>query len=363
MRKKSKVIAIILASLVTCVLVGGFWPVNGYIESPGGADDLSQFVRIDNKQDTQRGAYRITSVYLSEANGFSYLKSKISPHESFEKASDITGGESTENFDKVQNFYMQSAIANAQIVAFKQAHKTIKATYRGIYVLSVSKTSNFKNRIRIGDTITAIDGHHYTNSDGFIKYLANKDKNKKVTVTYQRNNKLGNTSGKTMKLPGTKTKEFPNGRTGIGIVLTDNVSIKTVPSVKVDAGQIGGPSGGLMFSLQIYDQLTNQNLRKDRNISGSGTISSEGYVGEIGGIDKKVIAANAAGSKVFFAPYIKPSRALLKLEEQHKTNYMLARDTAKKYAPNMKVVPVETFQDALNYLKTGKVIQTTDKVQ
>lgn len=106
-----------------------------------------------------------------------------------------------------------------------------------------------------------------------------------------------------------------------------------------------------MFSLQIYEQLTQTNLRHGQKIAGTGTINPDGSVGEIGGIDKKVIAAKRAGAKIFFAPYVKPTKELLKYEEQHKTNYQLAKQTAKKYAPNMKVVPVKNFNDAVKYLQ------------
>lgn len=107
-----------------------------------------------------------------------------------------------------------------------------------------------------------------------------------------------------------------------------------------------------MFSLQIYQQLTNQNLRHGRKIAGTGTIDQNGQVGEIGGIDKKVIAAKRAGATIFFAPYVKPTKALLAVEEKGQTNYQLAKATAKKYAPNMKVVPVTSFKQAVRYLQT-----------
>ena len=106
-----------------------------------------------------------------------------------------------------------------------------------------------------------------------------------------------------------------------------------------------------MFSLQIYGQLTQQNIRHSQNIAGTGTIDENGNVGEIGGIDKKIIAARDAGAKYFLAPYVKPTKEVLKYEDQHMTNYQLAVKTAKKYAPNMKVIPVTSFSDALNALK------------
>ena len=361
MRKRSQIIAAVAAIFMLLGIGAMFWPLDGYIESPGEADDLAKFVKIDGQNDTSKGRYNITSVYLSKANVFGYLQTKINPHLSYSSAQDITGGESSAVFAQVQDFYMQSAIANAEQVAFKKAQRPITTTYRGIYVLSVSTGSHFKNSIHVGDTITAIDGHHYENSDGFIKYLADKKKGVTVTVDYIRNGQQGQTSGKTIKLPSSQSSEYPHGRSGLGIVLTDNVAVDTVPKVDVDPGQIGGPSGGLMFTLQIYDQLTGNHLSKDRNISGTGTMNVNGYVGEIGGIDKKVMAAKAAGSTVFFAPYVEPTKTLLKYEEQHKTNYQLARDTAKKYAPNLKVIPVRTFDDAVNYLATGQIIQTKER--
>ncbi len=85
-----------------------------------------------------------------------------------------------------------------------------------------------------------------------------------------------------------------------------------------------------MFALQIYSQLTGENIRKNMNVAGTGTISPNGAVGEIGGIDKKIIAAKNNGAKIFLAPYLKPTKSVLKVEPNHKTNYELAVLTAKK---------------------------------
>ena len=60
-------------------------------------------------------------------------------------------------------------------------------------------------------------------------------------------------------------------------------------SVKIDAGNVGGPSAGLMFSLGIYDKVTNGALTGGQNIAGTGTIDSSGKVGPIGGIRQKLV--------------------------------------------------------------------------
>ena len=71
------------------------------------------------------------------------------------------------------------------------------------------------------------------------------------------------------------------GRTVLGVVL--KVDFQFPFSVKIDAGNVGGPSAGLMFSLGIYDKVTNGALTGGQNIAGTGTIDSSGKVGPIGG--------------------------------------------------------------------------------
>ena len=46
------------------------------------------------------------------------------------------------------------------------------------------------------------------------------------------------------------------------------------PKVKVKTDEIGGPSAGLMFSLEIYNQFTKEDLTKGYQIAGTGTIDS-----------------------------------------------------------------------------------------
>lgn len=323
------------------------WPLNSYIESPGTADGLKQYVTVKGHPDKKKGSYMITSVYVQQARPVTWVWAKLTPHTTIESAAEMTGGQSNATYTKVQNFYMQSAINEATAVAFKTAKMPYTKHYLGIYVLSVQKSSRFRGKIKVGDTITAVNGHHFNSASGYQKYIAKQKVGSKLTVTYLHNKKIKTATEKLVRLSST-------GKAGIGIVLTDNVKVTTTPKVKINPGDIGGPSGGLMFALQVYQQITGKDLRHGRKIAGTGTINAKGQVGEIGGIDKKVIAAHKAGATVFFAPYVKPTKLLLKYEEQHKTNYQLAKETAKKYAPGMKVVPVKTFQDAINYLEKTK---------
>jgi Lon-like protease len=72
--------------------------------------------------------------------------------------------------------------------------------------------------------------------------------------------------------------------------------------IKLQLGDVGGPSGGLIFALGIYDVLTEGSLAGKNHIAGTGTISADGKVGPIGGIELKLIAARDAGATLFLAP-------------------------------------------------------------
>ena len=65
---------------------------------------------------------------------------------------------------------------------------------------------------------------------------------------------------------------------------------------------VGGPSAGLMFTLAVYNAVTPTDITGGRKIAGTGTISLDGTVGPIGGVQQKVAAAEAAGAEYFLSP-------------------------------------------------------------
>ncbi|MEJ6400763.1 SepM family pheromone-processing serine protease [Nicoliella lavandulae] len=334
-----------VAILALILVVAAFIvPLPRYIEGPGDANNLKPIVSIKNYPDKQKGEYMLTSVGIAQATPASYLYAKLNPYYSIEKIDDVTGGQDDATYNKLQEFYMQSAINEAIYTGYHYAHKEVKKHYRGIYIISVLDSSKFKDAIHVGDTITTVNGHHFSSALGYQKYIRSQKIGTPLKIGYYHDGKYHEVTKQLTRLPGTK-------QAGIGITLTDDLKVTTKIPIKVDPGQIGGPSGGLMFSLQIYSQLTGNNIRNGRKIAGTGTINADGSVGEIGGIDKKIIAAKRRGATVFLAPYVKPTKAIKSIEPDHLTNYELAVKTAKKYAPNMKVIPVTSFSDALSKLK------------
>ncbi|MFF2508394.1 S16 family serine protease [Streptomyces sp. NPDC058067] len=76
--------------------------------------------------------------------------------------------------------------------------------------------------------------------------------------------------------------------------------------VKLQLGDVGGPSAGLFFSLGIIDKLDGNgsggDLTGGRSIAGTGTITAGGKVGAVGGVSLKTQAAWRDGAKVFLVP-------------------------------------------------------------
>lgn len=89
-------------------------------------------------------------------------------------------------------------------------------------------------------------------------------------------------------------------RTVIGIYLASDFELPF--DVTIDAGNVGGPSAGLMFSLAVYDTLTEGDLTGGHVFAGTGTVDSSGAVGPISGIRQKMISSADQDVEYFLAP-------------------------------------------------------------
>ncbi|MDF9446075.1 peptidase, partial [Limosilactobacillus mucosae] len=91
-----------IAGVLAAVLFVGwflFWPLNYYIETPGTADNLKSYVTVKGHPDKKKGSYMITSVYLQQARPATYVWAHFDPHATIEKASDVTGGQSSATYN------------------------------------------------------------------------------------------------------------------------------------------------------------------------------------------------------------------------------------------------------------------------
>lgn len=338
-RNKKEILKYGLVILVSILVIASvIVPLPYYIEVPGSAENVRDFVSVDDKRNKNEGSFMLTTVGIRRGTLASLITAKFLPFQDIISQHDLMGESTDEEYDMLTKMQMTSSENMAKKVALELAGEPYKFAFKGVYVMNVSDTSDFKGKLKTGDIVTKVDGKNFKNSQEFMDYVKSKKVGDTVTVIYERDGKEAEAKGKLVKL---EDKKEP--RPGIGITLTDSTELQSDRDVVIHTENIGGPSAGLMFTLELYDLLSGKDLRKGREIAGTGTINEDGSVGSIGGIDKKVVAADSQGATIFFAP----NEPL----EGSQTNYEEAVEAAKKIDTKMKIVPVKTVQDALDYLE------------
>lgn len=342
--KQKKRLNWILPLILVVLVLGVALPIPYYIESPGDAVSLSKMVTVDHQEDKEKGRFMLTTVAIRRATPFLYFMRFLPFHEGVTKAELYGEVESNQEFNNLQQYYMTSSVNSAIELAFKTAGENYQTEYNGVYVMSITKNSKFKNLLQPGDTIISLNNQRFKSSKEFIDYVKKQKIGETIQVKFKRQG-----IEKTVKAPLIEMEA--DKKAGLGISLVDDTTIKTDIPVDVNTDKIGGPSAGMMFTLEIYSQLKQQDLRRGREIAGTGTIAPDGTVGRIGGIDKKVVAASKEGATIFFAPDDEIDPAIKKKYPTIKTNYEEAKLAAEKINTKMKIVPIKTFQDAITYLE------------
>jgi PDZ domain-containing protein len=339
MRKINKflygsIIAIIIAMSLT------FIKLPYIITSPGSAEPVRDMVSVQNGDMTEKGSLLLTTVSMMRANPLNYIIAQFRDYDKIYPIQHVLGNYKDEKeYSDRQVKLMDHSQEAAKVVAYEKANKKVEYFYKGVIVLDVIKEMPAYKILKSGDKIISADNRKIKASDEFINLVKKKRSGDIVRIVYIRDKKE--------RLANIKVKPFPEDkkRVGIGISLATDQEIKVYPPVKIEAGEIGGPSAGLMFSLEIYNQLTKGDLTKGYHIAGTGTVDLEGNIGPIGGISQKVVAAHNEGAQIFFAPNENGKKG---------SNYREAVKAAKDIKTEMKIVPVDTFEDAINYLKKLK---------
>ncbi len=323
-----------------------FYSLPYYVTKPGKAYELDSIVSVEDGY-KEKGELMLMTVRMGQANIYSYLLAKIKKYEEIYPIEEIRQPhENDEEYNLRQLQLMSSAKDNAIEVAYTAANKSYQYKYKGSYVLNVLPDMPADGILKPGDRIISIDHNKVEKSADLIEYVQGKEESEEVEISFFR--------GEENLTEKIDLKAFPEleNKVGIGITLYDNKEIITDPSITLDTSDIGGPSAGLMFSLEIYNQLTEDDLTKGYSIAGTGTITPDGKVGRIGGIEQKVIAADRADAKIFFAPDDEITREMQQKFPGIESNYSAAVKTAKDIGTDMRIIPVKTFNDALQYLKT-----------
>ena len=160
-----------------------------------------------------------------------------------------------------------------------------------VTISDLSKGSPAVDVLRAGDVLVSVDGTAVSTPDEVRAAVRAHKPGESVVVTVRRDGKV---TVLTVKAAGSQ------GNTVVGVFLRTAFAFPI--KVSIDAGNVGGPSAGMMFSLAVYDKLTPGPLTGGVTIAGTGTIDSAGAVGPIGGIQQKLAGAKRGGATWFLAP-------------------------------------------------------------
>ena len=279
------------------------------------------------------GKLSVTSVMVTDPDsyvtGFDVLYGWVAPDRAVLPRDEIyPKGESVKQSkqDGADEMSSSQTTATAAALSYLGYESTSK-----LVVTEINKNSNSYQVLQPADQIISIDGVEYKSPNGVVDYLDNKKPGDFITIKVLRDEVE-------LLTKQIKLSARDDGSAYIGINIQSQFDFPF--DVKIKLAETGGPSGGLIFALGIIDKLTSQDLVRYRNIAGTGTITTDGRVGPIGGIAEKIIGAKNAGVELFLTPV----ENCTDINNEEK----VASNTDKKV---MKIVPVATLNEAISVLK------------
>jgi PDZ domain-containing protein len=212
-------------------------------------------------------------------------------------------------------------------VALKSLGYHVPVEVRGTVVAEVAADGPSAGKLEPGDTIVAVDGHPTKTPDDIRREITKHSPGETVEIAVRRNGALKKLEIKTIPKP--KSPKTPI----VGVFLQAATKISLPIPVRIDLGQVGGPSAGLAFALDVVEEL-GHDIDHGHKVAASGEILQNGAVAPVGGLKQKTIGARRAGADVFLVPAGENAQE------------------ARRYAGDMRVIPVQSFRQALRALAT-----------
>lgn len=304
-----------------------FMPINYYVIVGGGISDIASRVEVEDGYKS-KGSLNISYVTETDGTLLTYILSNIIPSWKLVSMDDYkyTTNEKKEDIAFRSELDLQTASSSAIKVAYDAAGRDIHLEEEKVYIIAVKNDSS---KLKVGDEIISLDGN-VLSSDEYRSYIATKKKGDIIKFQIKRNNKE--------KEIDAKIYEDEEGNLLVGIFFTTLKEYKTNPvaNIKFNKDE-SGPSGGLMTTLSIYNQLVKEDITKGLKIAGTGTIDENGTIGEIGGIEYKVLGAAKGKADIFIAP--------------SGDNYKDAKKIIKKERLKIKLIEGKNFDQVIKELK------------
>ena len=215
----------------------------------------------------------------------------------------------------------------AAAVALRELGYDVEARPTGAFVVAISPDTPAAERLEPGDVVVAVDGRRVRTPADVRRLISTRPPGTTLSLRIRRDRKVATVSLRTAANP-----ERPQ-RSIIGVFTEPAADVKLPIAVRIDIGDVGGPSAGLAFALALVEKL-GRDVDHGLKVAATGEIELDGDVTPIGGVHQKTIGARRSGVDVFLVP------AGANAEE------------ARRHAGDVRVIAVRTFQGALRELAT-----------
>lgn len=296
---------------------------------PDRAHPLETLVQVPGaKPDRDGGGIYYVDVLERKASLLERLFPGLRKGSTVVQHSDLTPpGVSDQQRFKADQLDMRLSQQVASAVALRALGYNVSITQRGVRVALVYGQTYAIGKLRSGDVIIAAHNHPVVSTIQLHNLLAADKVGDVVPITFIRGGTKHTVRIKTSRDPFDRTRAI------LGIQPQPAIHLHVPFKIKFDLGNVGGPSAGLAFALQILE-ARGRDIDHGYKVAATGVIGADGSVGEIGGVRQKIFGARQANVDVFLVPA--------------GDNYR----EAKKDAGSVRVIPVNTFQQALHALAT-----------
>ena len=301
---------------------------NDYIFLPDKAHPVAPLVTVAGGHDPTHGGIYFVDVVVRKATWLEELLGGLHKGADLYPASAIDPpgvGESQRHTIDLQDMHRSQEIAAA--VALRADGKHVVMRPVGARVVAVDTTKPAFKKLEQDDVIVSIDGKRARSPHDIFVAMKKHHIGDVVTFSIQRRKQTLVERIKTVSSGGKPARPI------VGVLLETALDVHLPIAVRIDAGNVGGPSAGVAFALDVLEEL-GRDVVHGHKIAATGELEPDGSVLPIGGIKQKTIGAREAGVDAFLVP---------------------AGDNAKqarKYADGLRIIPVESFQQALRALAT-----------
>ena len=319
-----------LIFLIVFLIVMSF-PLDYSVMVSGGTINVNDRVSIKGEYESD-GSYNLA--YVTELKGtiptvlLSYIIPdwKKIPLEEYKASSNESQDDITKRAKIYLKYSEQAAIKLAYLKAYKE-FKIKNSEFNIVYVDEKAETT-----LKIGDIILKANDITITSLEQYRNIVEKSDIGDTINLKILRDKKEEEAS--------IKVKNIDNKKVS-GISILELYDYETSPEIELSfKNNESGSSGGLMLALSIYDKLISEDLTNGLKIVGTGTVDFDGNVGEIDGVEYKLMGAVKQKADLFIVPTGENYETCLKLKEER--------------GYNIELIEAKTFDEIIEILRNYK---------